>query len=54
MEPVDWLVEDFLARGTITMIAGEAGAGKSPITQHLAVTMANSAAAGLTRMTVPG
>jgi KaiC/GvpD/RAD55 family RecA-like ATPase/DNA-binding XRE family transcriptional regulator len=47
MEPVDWLVEDFLARGTITMIAGEAGAGKSAMTQHLAVTMANAAAEGL-------
>jgi KaiC/GvpD/RAD55 family RecA-like ATPase/DNA-binding XRE family transcriptional regulator len=47
MEPVDWLVEDFLARGTITMVAGEAGAGKSAMTQHLAVTMANAAAAGL-------
>ncbi len=47
MEPVDWLVEDFLARGTITMVAGEAGAGKSAMTQHLAVTMANAAAAAL-------
>lgn len=47
IEPVDWLVEDFLARGTITMVAGEAGAGKSAMTQHLAVTMANAAAAAL-------
>jgi KaiC/GvpD/RAD55 family RecA-like ATPase/DNA-binding XRE family transcriptional regulator len=47
MEPVDWLVEDFLARGTITMVAGEAGAGKSAMTQHIAVSMANAAAAGL-------
>lgn len=46
IEPVDWLVEDFLARGTITMVAGEAGAGKSALTQHLAVTMANAAAVG--------
>ena len=41
------MVEDFLARGTITMVAGEAGAGKSAMTQHIAVSMANAATVGL-------
>lgn len=34
---VDWIVEGFVARGFLTMIAGEPGAGKSMATQTLAV-----------------
>jgi transcriptional regulator with XRE-family HTH domain len=34
--PVEWLVEGFVARGFLTMIAGQAGAGKSMVTQTIA------------------
>lgn len=34
--PVEWLVEGLVARGFLTMIAGEPGAGKSMLTQTVA------------------
>ena len=37
--PVEWLIEGFVARGFLTMIAGEPGAGKSMVTQTLATAL---------------
>lgn len=39
-KPVEWLAEGFLARRFVTMIAGQEGAGKSAVTQTLAVALA--------------
>lgn len=39
--PVSWVAEGFVARGYVTMIAGEPGAGKSFVTQTLGVALAN-------------
>lgn len=39
-EPVEWLVEGFLARRYVTMLAGQEGSGKSMVTQTLAVALA--------------
>lgn len=39
-KPVSWVVEEFAARGAVTMIAGEAGAGKSYFTQTVGVGLA--------------
>lgn len=39
-EPIDWLVEGFLARRYVTMLAGQEGSGKSMVTQTLAVALA--------------
>lgn len=39
--PVDWLAAGYIARGHVTMIAGQAGKGKSALTQTLAVAFAN-------------
>ena len=38
--PYDWLVEDWLARGDLCMLAGDSGVGKSWITMSLAVAIA--------------
>lgn len=43
--PVEWIVEGFVARGFLTMIAGEPGAGKSMLTQTIGVALANGAEA---------
>jgi transcriptional regulator with XRE-family HTH domain len=34
--PIEWLAEGFVARGFVTMVAGEPGAGKSMLTQTIA------------------
>jgi len=34
--PIEWLIEGFVARGFLTMIAGQPGAGKSMVTQTFA------------------
>lgn len=36
---IDWIVEGFVARGFLTMLAGEPGAGKSMATQTLATAL---------------
>lgn len=38
--PVDWLVEDLLVRGEVTVAAGDSGIGKSFITQALGLAIA--------------
>lgn len=38
-KPIEWLAEGFLARRYVTMIAGQEGAGKSAVTQTLAVAL---------------
>lgn len=43
--PVEWIVEGFVARGFLTMLAGEPGAGKSMLTQTISVALANGAEA---------
>ena len=47
--PVEWLVEGFVARGFLTMIAGEPGAGKSMLTQTIgsALVEGRDTAAGM-------
>ena len=49
-KPVEWIVGGFAARRYVTMIAGQAGAGKSSVTQTLAVALArgDDEAMGLT------
>jgi predicted ATP-dependent serine protease len=46
--PIDWIVTGMVARGAVTMIAGEAGAGKSTFTQAVvgAVTRGGGSVAG--------
>jgi transcriptional regulator with XRE-family HTH domain len=39
--PVEWIVEGLVARGFLTMLAGEPGAGKSMLTQTIGVGLAN-------------
>lgn len=41
--PVEWIVEGLVARGFLTMLAGEPGAGKSMMTQTIGVALANGA-----------
>src|SRR5262249_20760560 len=36
MRPVRWLARDFLPRGTLVLLAGDGGEGKSAITLHVA------------------
>ena len=38
---VEWLVEAFLARGAVTLLAGAPGAGKSLLAQSLAAAAVN-------------
>lgn len=38
--PVEWIAHGYVARGHVTMIAGQAGRGKSALTQTLAVALA--------------
>jgi hypothetical protein len=44
MRPVHWLVPDFIPRGSLTVIAGDGGFGKSALTLHLAACLTNGAA----------
>lgn len=41
--PTDWLVEGLLVRGEVTVLAGDAGVGKSFLTMALAVAIASGA-----------
>lgn len=41
--PVEWIIDLFVARGFLTMIAGEPGAGKSMLTQTLAERLVSGA-----------
>jgi transcriptional regulator with XRE-family HTH domain len=41
--PVEWLIEGFVARGFLTMIAGQPGAGKSMVTQTFAAALVEGA-----------
>jgi hypothetical protein len=43
MRPVRWLVPDFIPRGSLTVIAGDGGYGKSALTLHLAACLTNAA-----------
>jgi transcriptional regulator with XRE-family HTH domain len=38
--PIDWIAEGYVARGNVTMFAGEPGKGKSSLSQTLAVALA--------------
>jgi transcriptional regulator with XRE-family HTH domain/archaellum biogenesis ATPase FlaH len=51
--PIEWIANGYVARGHVTMFAGEPGAGKSSLSQTLAVALAmgHDEAAG---MTLPG
>lgn len=52
-KPVAWLADHFLARRFVTMIAGQAGAGKSSVTQTLVTAMAQGEQEVM-GMTLPG
>lgn len=52
-KPVEWLARGFLARRFVTMIAGQEGAGKSSVTQMLAVGLAEGRKEAL-GMELPG
>lgn len=41
--PTDWLVEDFLVRGEVTVIAADSGVGKSILMQSLSLAIAGGA-----------
>jgi hypothetical protein len=43
MRPVRWLVPDFIPRGSLTVVAGDGGFGKSVLTLHLAACLTNGA-----------
>lgn len=51
--PVQWLAQGFLAKRHVTMIAGQEGAGKSSVTQTLAVALAEGRAEAM-GMILPG